>query len=163
MTMLACRWDGEALVPMRGFQARADQDLVIGEVYTIETVEDRSAASHRHYFAALNDIWHSLPEGIADQFPTVEHLRKRCLIAAGYYDERTTVCSSAAEARRIAAFIRPIDEFSVVSVAGTAVVHRTAKSQSMRAMGKQVFQQSKDAILAEAEKLISPARGRDAA
>ena len=47
----------------------------------------------------------------------------------------------------MAAFIREIDEFSYVTIEGATVTHLTAQSQSMKAMGKKRFEESKQAIL----------------
>jgi hypothetical protein len=104
-------------------------------------------ASHNQYFAAVTEAWKNLPEEYADQFPSVDHLRKWCLIKAGYRDERTIACSSKAEAQRIAAFIKPMDSFAVVVVREATVAVYTAKSQSMKAQGKKDFQESKAAVL----------------
>lgn len=142
------RWDGEAMVPAnQRFAREADKAFTIGETYTLEEVCHRSMRSHRHYFATIADAWESLPERYAGEFVTPEHLRKRCLIEAGYRDERTIVASSKAEAIRLAAFIKPMDDFAVVSVSGPTVVVWTAKSQNTRAMDPQTFAQSKDAVL----------------
>lgn len=155
---LYCRWTGEAFEPATSLWAkRADQEYVVGEVYHMAPIEERSASSHRHYFAALHDAWANLPEDIADRFMTVDHLRRYALIRTGYRDERSIVASSAAEARRIAAFIKPMDEFAVVSVHESAVLVWTAKSQSMRAMGKAMFQRSKDDVLSFVAEIIGVA------
>ena len=132
---------------LSGFQRQADQLFVIGETYRLAPVEDRSAASHRHYFAAINEAWQNLPEGMADEYPTPEHLRKAALIRAGYRDERSIVCANRAEALRVAAFIKPMDEYALVATSETVVRVYTAQSQSVRAMGKAEFQKSKDAVL----------------
>lgn len=143
-----CRWSGEAMEPASPYWAKvADQQWVVGERYAIEVHEERSSASHRAFFAAVRECWMNLPEAFARQFPTETHLRKYALVKAGFRDERTIVASSKAEARRIAAFVEPLDEFAIVSVSGSAVVVLTAKSQSMKAMGKAEFQRSKDAVL----------------
>jgi len=114
----------------------------------------RSAVSHSHYFAAVNEAWRNLPEDMADDFPTSEHLRKWALVKSGFRDERSIACSSRAEALRIAAFVRPIDEFAIVVVREAVVTVYTAKSQSLRAMGKAEFQRSKDGVLDVLAKLI---------
>ncbi len=138
----------KAMVPLNeGIARRCAKACGDGELVTLVHVEDRSSASHRQYFAAVNEGWQSLPEHLADQFPTAEHLRKWCLIRAGYSDSETLVASSKAEAVRLAAFIRPIDEFSIVTVQGAVVTRFTAKSQNMRAMGKAEFEASKRAVL----------------
>jgi hypothetical protein len=142
---MAFTWDGDAMVPAH--PRLADRHFVIGEVYSLVQHEDRSAVSHRHYFASIREAHNNLPEDVALDFPTPERLRKFCLIKAGYCDSQSFVASSKAEALRLAAFIKPVDEFSVVTVEGPVVTRYTAKSQSERAMGKKEFQASKDAVL----------------
>lgn len=132
----------------------ADRAYVIGEVYRLVPHEERSARSHNHYFASLHEAWTNLPEEAAERFPSVDHLRKWALIKAGFRDERSIACSSKAEAQRIAAFVKPMDEFAVVVVREAVVVVLTAKSQSVKAMGKQDFQASKDAVLEIVSELI---------
>lgn len=148
------QWDGESFVPDRRCMKAVDQHFVIGERYSLAEVQERSSNTHRHYFAALNDAWESLPEGTAERFPTVEHLRKWCLIKAGYRDERTIVASSKAEAQRLAAFIKPMDDFAVVLVKDATVTVATAKSQSQRAMGRKDFGESKQAVLEIAAEMV---------
>jgi len=144
---IPCVWTGQVFEPLRSFRRKAAEAYGAGEIVNLAPVEDRSAASHRHYFAAINEAWHSLNEEQTAQWPSPEHLRKACLIRAGYRDERSVVCGSKANAEHVAAFIRPMDDYAIVSVSGTTVVVLTAKSQSMRAMGKQAFTESKEAVL----------------
>lgn len=139
------RWSGEAMIPLR--PRAADRLYVIGEEYDLAPHEMRSGRSHKHFFVTVNEAWKTLPEDMAYTFPTPDHLRKYALIRAGYRDERTIVASSRAEALRIAAFVKPMDEYALVSTAGSTVVVLTAKSQSERAMGRADFQASKDAVL----------------
>jgi hypothetical protein len=140
-------WDGEAMQPHRRFHNKCAEAFVIGESYMLEEIQVRSTKSHSHFFAALNDGWMNLPEDQSERFPTVEHLRKFALIKCGYADQRQIVCSSKAEAQRIASFVRPMDEYAIVAVTESVVTVWTAKSQSMRAMGAKVFQESKTAVL----------------
>lgn len=109
--------------------------------------QHRSPNSHNHEFAWLTEAWRNLPENCADLYPSAEHLRKRALIAAGYYDEIITDVGSKAGALRVAAMLHAIDDFAVVSVRGPIVIRRTAKSQSRRAMDKATFQASKTAVM----------------
>jgi hypothetical protein len=147
-------WDGAAMRPLPAFSHSAASHFGIGEVVTLAPVEERSSSSHRHYFACVREAWVNLPAGHAARFATEEHLRKYALIKAGYRDERSIVCASKAEARRVAAFIRPIDDYAVVTVEGRVIVQFTAKSQSPAAMGKGEFQASKDAVLATLAEMI---------
>lgn len=153
---LQFQWDGEAMVPK--VPRLADAHFVVGEVYTLEERQTRSLQTHNHYFASLTEAWTNLPEEAAERFPTVDHLRKFALIRSGFRDERTFVCASKAEAQRLAAFIKPIDEFALIVSHEATVTVYTAKSQSMRAMGKSDFQKSKEAVLDYVASLIGSTR-----
>ena len=81
-------WNGEAMIPHRRFQAECDRTFVVGENYRLAIHEDRSTASHNHEFAFVAEAWAQLPEHLAEQFRTPEHLRKRALISAGYFNQQ---------------------------------------------------------------------------
>lgn len=159
-------WSGEAMVPLSRFAPRCDKTFVVGEVYRLDAVEERSQKSHNHYFATLTEMWLSLPDAIAVQFPTVEALRKHALIMTGYRRERKFVTGSPVEARKLAAFLRPQsidDDYAIISVAGPAVVEWKAMSQSRKAMPeKGQFNRSKQAVLDWVSDLIG-AREEEAA
>ena len=101
MSPIPFRWEGDSFTPLAGFGKRCDQEFVIGQVYHLEEVHQRSAASHAQYFAALNEAFQNLPEKLAEQFASTEHLRKFALIRSGYRDERSIIASSKAEAQRL--------------------------------------------------------------
>ncbi|GGD11822.1 hypothetical protein [Aureimonas glaciei] len=149
MTMpLVYQWDGEAMRPISPFLAKqADRQFVIGERYRLAEEQERSAKSHSHEFAWLKEAWENLPERYANDFPSPEHLRKRALIDAGFYDEQIADAGSNAAAIRMARFIGSREEFSVCVVRGPLVIVRTAKSQSRRTMKADEFQRSKTAIM----------------
>lgn len=151
------RWDGEAMAPLPNFARIADQRFVVGEVYAMAPVEDRSAASHRQYFAAVNEAFHSLPERLTMEFASADALRKRALIMTGHRNASVTVCMFKTEAKRVAALMQQDDEFAVVVVDGKTVTRLTAKSQSMPAMKKEEFQKSKDDVLGYLADLIGVA------
>jgi hypothetical protein len=144
---LPFRWDGECMSPLPSFAKSADKLFVIGQVYALAEIEDRSWASHAHEFAWLKEAWQQLPENLAELYPTPEHLRKRALIEAGFYDETAVDAGSNAAALRVALAFRSREEFSLVIVRGPIVLLRTAKSQSRRAMDKATFQESKTKIM----------------
>ena len=141
------RWDGEAMQPLPRFHNVCNAEFVVGETYTLDEVKQRSQASHRHYFAAIHTAWLNLPETIAANFPSEDHLRKFALIRTGYRDERSIACASKAEAQRVAAFIKPMDDYALVVVNEAMVTVYTAKTQKTRAMGAKEFQASKEAVL----------------
>lgn len=146
------RWEGDVARPLR--PSLADKHLVVGEVYEFVEHRDRSQASHNHYFATVAELWSNLPDALAAEYPTAEHLRKKMLIQAGYYDERDTVLGSHADALRVAAMARDLDEYAVAIVRDKVVRIHRAKSQSFRAMGKKDFQESKDAVLSAIRALL---------
>jgi len=138
-------WNGQAMIPtMPGV---AKRQFNKGETYLLETVPERSGQSHRHYFACLQDGWLNLPDHLAAHFPDAEHLRAYLLIKCGYYTTRTITCGDRKEALKVAAFVRPIDDFSIVTTNGNIVQVHTARSQSSRSMRRQEFQASKTKVL----------------
>lgn len=148
-------WSGQVMVPLARQKELCERQYITGEQYALVEHEDRSQASHDHYFARIAELWENLPERYGDRWPTSEHLRKHALIWEGYRDERSFVASSKAEALRIAAFLKPADEYAVVLVRGATVIEYRAKSQSKRAMGsKQAFEKSKQKVLGFIENLI---------
>lgn len=153
--------DGEFKAPSGYWAKRADLAYVVGETYELVEHHDRSQSSHNHEFAAIADMWQSLPERYRHEpwAQTPEHLRKYALIMCRYCDTQTYPCGSNAEAKRWAANLRPLDEYSVVTVEGTTVYRFTAQSQKKRAMGAKRFQESKTAILEYIEDLIGVERG----
>lgn len=153
MIPLQYQGEGQFTTP-RGFAKRCDSELVIGETLQWEQVSDRSAASHKHYFATIADAWGNLPEALAADFPSPEHLRKHALIKAGYCDMTRLSFRSNADAIAGCAIISKLDTYSICEVSGAVVTVYRAKSQNMRAMGKKVFQESKDAVLTAISQII---------
>lgn len=151
---IRCRWDGEAFIPERRFARICDNRFIIGELYPLVVEEERSQATHNHYFAAVHDAWVNLPDDMAERWPTAEHLRKWALIKAGYRDERTVPCATAAEAQRVRALVKGLDDYAVVLVHENVVSVFTAKTQSTKAMKKAEFQESKQKVLDVLAELI---------
>lgn len=151
---LAFQWDGEHMTPFGRFGREAQRYFVVGEIYNLVEESQRSSVTHKHFFACVNEAWRNVPEHLNDQFPTAEHLRKFALIKTGFADSQQFVASSKAEALRIAAFLRPVDEYAIIVVRDAVVTRYTAQSQSKRAMGKQRFAESKDLVLNFCAELI---------
>lgn len=151
---LPFQWDGEAMIPKRGFAAKCDEEFIVGETYALVPHEERSMRSHRHYFACVRTAWLSLPEALAGDLPTPEHLRKFALIKAGYCDQERFACASNRDAIKASATIQTKDDFALIDISGKVVTIWTAKSQSVKAMGKEAFNESKAAVLELLESLI---------
>lgn len=158
---LMLRYEGEGrFEPVSGFWAgRGDKDYVVGEVYKMVELHDRSANSHRHYFASIAEAWRNIPDELLDEYPTPEHLRKKALIAKRYADHRDHICATKVEARKLRAFIKPLDDYAVIEVRECVVRVWTAKSQSTKAMGAKDFQQSKQDVLDFIDDLLGVERG----
>jgi len=162
-TPILFKWDGEAFAPASQFWAKlADREFVVGEKYKLVEHKDRSANSHRHFFATVNDAWRTLPDHMLDDYPTAEHLRKKALIRKGYHFTRDHVCDTPAAARNMAAFIRPMDEYAIIIAKDCVVRVHTAMSQSVKAMGARDFQESKQAVLDFIDDLLGVERGATA-
>lgn len=147
-TPIFCEFQGNWFVPVNDVWLKRAQDAYHDhEKYFITGRAQRSEESHRHYFAAIEEAWNNLPEAMEEQFPMPEHLRKYALIKTGYRDVRSIVAATEYEAQKIAAFVKPMDEFAAVVVVGNTVHVATAKSQSLKSMGKDVFQASKQDVL----------------
>lgn len=153
--------EGEFRAVSDYWKRRADKDFVVGEVYQLVEHHERSQSTHNHEFAAIADMWASLPERFKHEpwAQTPEHLRKYALIMTRFCDTQTFTCGSRAEAERWARNLRPLDEYSVVAVEGATVYRFTAQSQSRRAMGAKRFQESKTAILEYIEDLLGVDKG----
>lgn len=144
---IAFVWNGDGMVPARGYAAQADRQYVVGQVYLLEAREERSPAAHAHYFAAVSEAFQNLDEKATEKLKTPDHLRKWALIETGFYDETILDCGSKEVALRMAAFTRAADDYSELIVRGPLLVKRTAKSQKVRAMDKDAFKKSSQAVL----------------
>jgi hypothetical protein len=133
--------------------------LDVGQVHGWQMAEHRSAKSHDHFFAVVNEAWKSLPEAMADDFPSPEHLRKWALIKAGFCSETRIVCANNSEAMTLATKAKQMDKFALVAIDGKAVTIWTADSQRKDAMGRKLFQEAKERALDVISQLI----GTDAA
>ena len=149
---LRMRWTGDSFVPAH--PKTADRYLVVDQDYVIVEHHERSAKSHNHYFASIKEVWDNLNDDQRIRHPTPEHLRAWALIKAGFHDQRSIVCASKAEAERVRAFINRMDDYAVVVARDAVVVVYTAKSQKLRAMGKDEFQRSKESVLGVLSDLI---------
>jgi hypothetical protein len=122
--------------------------------------KQRSAASHNHQFAAINDCFESLPihHAQAPYAANADAFRKHGLIATGHCDVDTVAFASDAEARKAAPFIanlaRKAHGYALTVARGPLVICSTPHSQSFKAMGRERFHKSKADVLAWAETLL---------
>lgn len=157
-TVELVRPDGEivrtqVMIPLARFANVCAAQYQEGATYRMEVEQvtgERTDASHRHFMASVTQAWRNLPEKMAAEYPTAEHLRKRALIKTGHYHLESKVFDTPTDAIKAAAFLKPLDDYAVVLVKGNVVNHFRAKSQKyLRSggMGKEEFQKSKDDVL----------------
>ena len=153
-------WDAEqcTMKPIERLRGLARRQFSHGETYLLEVHEERSTASHRQFFAAVREAHNNLDAEHTERYPTPQHLRKWALIKCGYFNERSYVCDTPAHAKRLAAFIKPIDEWAVVVVKGNIVKIYTAKSQSVADMKAEEFKESKEKVLSLLASIIGVTR-----
>lgn len=157
---IAAVWTGTGL-SLRASSLRAlDERFGAGETLALEVQAMRSMNSHRHFFATIRDLWANLPERLAEApyGKSPECLRKHALIATGYADAVSVDCGTKAAAERVGAVMAAMGDYAVVSVSGPVVRRYTARSQSVRAMGRDEFQRSKDDVLGWIEALVAGER-----
>lgn len=141
-------WTGEAMVPLPRFRKLCDAQFEVNEEYPLMIVENRSMASHNHYFAALHEGYMNLAEEYAQEFDSIEHMRHWCLCREGYCTQDRYELNTAEDARTMLKVLKSQNKSTIVKVTGTVVIVYSPESQSMAAMKKQRFEESKDAVLA---------------
>lgn len=158
-------WKDGAMHPERRMAEYCQREFGEGEIVTMLRHEDRSDASHRHYFAAIHEAWSNLPvpaEG--DEEPmwskSPEHLRHWALIKAGYCDVNDLVCMNNDQANIIAAFVKSMNPYAIIVVKGDVIRRYIAKSQSIKAMNRQEFEESKRKVLDVIATLLDISRSR---
>ena len=151
-----------AMVPQPRYHNICQRQFAVGESYPLQVVEDRSMASHKQYFAAINEGFKNLPENIAARFPSAEHLRKWLLVETGWHEEKEFECASAKHAKALCTFIRTEDDYVRISNPKnhpTTVIIRKARSQALASMGKALFEQSKKDVLDLLESMVNVPKG----
>lgn len=159
MIDIAYTWTAdEVMKPIARFASLCRDKFVVGRIYTLE-IKERSEESHDHYFACLHKAWLHLPESIEKEFGNEIGFRKKMLIWANYFDETLFLCSSNEEAHGVAAVCMGLDQYAEITVEGSLLRIRKAKSQKKKLMGNREFQASKQAVFDVIAKLIgvSPA------
>jgi hypothetical protein len=147
-------WTGASFVPENADMRYCQHWFGAGEIFVLDPEQERDMNSHKHYFAQLKEAWRNLPEGLDAKYPTEDIFRKKLLVECGYFHESEIVCDTARDAATVAAFMAPLDPSATIVVRGRIIKKYVAKSQSVAAMGREEFQESKWAVLNFAAALI---------
>lgn len=122
-------WNGEAMVPSERFAALAKRQFTKDASYVLEPHEPASHKERGFYFASIREAHDNIDGETLARYPTPEHLRKWALIKAGWRKENHTVCDTADDALKLAAFLRRLDDQAVVVVRENVVQIFVARSQ----------------------------------
>jgi|SRR5215831_20560315 len=144
---LLAKWDGEVFRPMPYFRRQVVEQFKPGEIYRLIEHGDRSAESHRHFFACVHEAWNNLREDDADRFPSADHLRKWALTFTPFCDIRSYRAASHSEALRVAKMMTEGEQYVRCEVEDKQVTIYTPHSQAYASMNNRAFQQSKSAVL----------------
>ena len=129
----------KAMVPEPRFKALCERQFAGDETYALGPVEEVSSGSRGHFFASLKESWNSLPEEDT-RFPSIEHLRKRALVQAGWAKHAEYVMDTPKDAKNMARALRNADEYAVIKVSGSVVDIWTAKSIAAGQISGEEFQ-----------------------
>jgi hypothetical protein len=143
-------WDGDHMVPDPRSMAICNKQFIVGIQYPMEVIQPRNMASHRGYFAALNEAWLNLNEDDAKRFKTSEHLRAWALVECGFCKETDYPCDSKKEAMFIAKIVRARSAYAIIKVSGDVVKVFDAESQAVYgpdAMPAERFKESRQKVL----------------
>lgn len=145
---LLCEWTEDGTFkPLARHSKHCDEMFVVGEKYYVTPEMPRDMRSHRHFMAQVKTDWENLPEDIAEQFASPEHLRKWALCKTGFCTETRQVFTRDRDAVLAAAFAAASSEYAIVSVNGNIVTTWKPESQRVNSMGAERFKQSKRAVL----------------
>lgn len=138
------------MVPLPRFQRLFDEMYAIGEEYPLMPLEERSQASHNHYFAALTEAFDNLAEEYAQEFNGFDHFRDWCLCREGYCTSKRYVMNTAEDARIFRDAMKEDNANAIIRIEGNVATVYRPMSQSRPAMKKQLFEDSKRDVLARA-------------
>lgn len=156
---ILCEWsEDEVFKPLPRHLKYCQATFAVGERLMIDVQAPRNMAAHRFYFAELKSIWNSLPEDIAEQYPSAEHMRKYALCKVGFCHETKSVFTSHRDAVLAAAFAAASKDYAIVDVEKNVLRCWVPESQSVRAMGADRFKRSCRAVLDYGYGLIGVAR-----
>jgi hypothetical protein len=141
------------MIPLPRFDRLCSAQFVVNEEYPMMLVENRSLASHNHFFACLEEAYSNLAEEYAQEFDSSEHLRAWCLCMEGFCTQTRYELNTAADARTLRDVLKAQDKATIVKIHGPVVIVYTPESQAMYGPNKMIkerFEASKAAVLARA-------------
>jgi hypothetical protein len=141
-------WTAEGtMVPLPRFRKLCDELFAVHEEYPLIEHHGRNMRQHRAFFASVGDVFDNLAEEYEGIYPSAEHLREWALCQTEFCTVTHEVYETRKDAIQAAKALRRLAPYAVISVVDTTLVTKHAMSQSVRAMGKEVFEASCKAVL----------------
>ena len=119
------------MLPSERLSALAKRQFTEGATSVLEPHEPVSHKERAYYFASIREAWGNLDADAVARYPDPEALRKWCLIKAGWRKDTIPVCDTNDRATVLAAFLRKLDSYAVVTVKGRIVRTHVARSQKI--------------------------------
>jgi BMFP domain-containing protein YqiC len=145
---IAVVWNGHNFIPLPRFKKMCDEQFAVDEEVILERVQNRSLASHNHYFACLHEGYQNLAEEYAQEFDSIEHMRHWCLCREGFCTTTKIAMSTREDASQLRQTLKGLDASTIIGVSENIATIYHPASQSMKAMGKEAFEESKQKVLA---------------
>lgn len=146
---------------------RCEKMFGAGQEITFEELGDRNMNRHRMYFARLKELWLTLPESMAEDFPSPEVLRKHALIRCGYATMRKFSMANADEASALERMLSELESYAVCEITAPVVGSPrrilavwVPQSQAVKNMGKSEFDKSVTDVLDYCERLVRSEPGK---
>ncbi len=140
-------------MPFQRHLIEARKRFDVSEVVYMDVEHERNMNSHREYFALIRNAFDNLPETMADA-PFAKNeaaLRKHALIATGFCDQSVVAAPSNEAAKQMAPAIdlmaRRLHGYATTDILDALVICKVPQSQSLEAMGRKVFMDSKAKVL----------------
>lgn len=138
-----------------GWAARARRFYGEGVEYLMEESPTPSTKTRSHFHATLAEVFKNLPAELAEQYPSIEHLRKRALIETGFCTHTVAVLDNVGQAVRVAGFLKNgTGAFNLVVRRDATVTLYVPLSERDIAKDKARYQDMKDKVLGWAAGLI---------
>jgi hypothetical protein len=152
LSPIAFRWNvvEGTMAPLPGGATKAAHErFEDGKIYRLVEEPEHSDESRGHYFAALKEIFETLPDHYAAQFVNITHMRKYALIRTGYCTEVPFVAADPQSAALVVKELSRSDDYPLVYQVPDTLVVRIARAKSQRkaAMSKEEFLASKWDVL----------------
>lgn len=137
-------WQGGAWHPLPYYAKQAQLAFGEGEIARLERIEHRSVASHKAFFAWVQEAYENLPEGYRGRWVSPDDFRHWLLTFTKFCTRHECIMPSKAAANAMKKFLD--GDYHRTVVEGNTFIGYKAMSQSYRSMSARAFQESREAF-----------------